>query len=431
MLRLRGLLLQIKLFPTSIISLAAILTVGCGGGSAGTSNLATIQIAPTGENLTYAKVASSAPGSVYYVILDRPGGRIIRPVQYSGSSNDASGKVFWFTIQGQPVGEGDSGSLVMDSKGNTVGALAFGFGGNYTNFGVTSIEDELSILNSGPSTTRNTAKKFTAQKDGLAHIMRGVSPYLWGIMSKDTRNPISKIFTLESSPAPKSASKSAPKAADLSGTMFSKTVFMLSSYGDAVSAYTYGTVTVPAQGKYLCFGHPLNWEGGGQDIPCVLGTVTNFIIDPAGGNFKLGFPDVTKSVGTLVADRRFGVVVDPSVTATPIPVDGTVTLNANSPVTFHGKVARDPSLETSMVLTNVVQGTANIIDAVDIAGSSTGSATLTFDDGSTQNVDLADSSSSYLLSDLYNSVGSVLFSSSGGIPPRITSITFNIQITTN
>jgi hypothetical protein len=205
----------------------------------------------------------------------------------------------------------------------------------------------------------------------------------------------------------------------------------MASYGDMVTSFTTGAVTTPYLNKLLCYGRPLNWEGGSQNIPCCYGKVIDFVDDSYYGYAKIGVPDLTKPAGTLIDDRRFGVIVDPTVQATPITIDGTVTLNTNAPVSFHGKVAQDPEFETSFVLTNVTQGVENVLDASDAAGSATGTATVTFADGSTQTVDLTDSNSSALVSDLYGTFDQVLFNSSTFSPIPVLSITFNMTITTS
>ena len=399
------------------LATVGVLSAGCGGSSGGATDIWSVGLKPSGKATTFAQVATNPVGSTFYVLLDRPGGKIVWPVTLAGVNNDPTGRMILFNIANQPVGEGDSGSLVMDRQGNTIGALAYGFGSSDL-FGVTSIEDEQGILTSGAIAKPQKAQSVAQTNDGIAHIIRGVSPHLWSIISKDSRNPLSKTFTLASGPVTNNTH------ADATFGSYSSTIFMLSSFGDAVSAYSYGTITAPYQGKYLCFGHPLNWEGGNQEIPCVYGSVTKFL-----AGYKLGFPDYTKPAGTVIADRHYGVLVDPTVTATVIPVDGTVTINGNPSVSFHGKVAKDSIYESSLALTNVAQGVSNIVDASDIAGSATGTAVINFTDGSFQTVDLADSGSTALINDLYNNVANVVYGSSG-TSPRLASITFDFTITT-
>jgi len=363
-------------------------------------------------------------GTTFYIILDRPSGKVKWPVTLSGTSDDASARQILFTIANQPVGSGDSGSLIIDRDGNSVGA--FDVGTTSTLFTATAIEDEQAILLSGP-VAKKPATTSGVPTDGLRRTIRGVSPYLWGIISKDSRSPLSKLFTLDTTSPKKAAVGKAPLPA---GSMYSSTIFMVSSYGDAVSAYTYGSVTTPYLGKLICYGHSLNWEGGSQDIPCYFGTVTNFVVDPIYGGEKVGNPDMSRSAGTLVDDRRFGVVVDPTVTATPIPITGTVTVNTNQAVTFHGFVAQDPLMETTLALTNITQGTSNIVDANEVGGSATGSATINFADGTSQTVDLTDSGSSTLIADLYDNIGQYLYDQSTFAPLLLSSITFSFVITT-
>jgi len=401
------------------VALAAVGTalVGCGGTSGNPTDVWSAGLKPSGKAVTFAQVSASPTGSTFYVLLDRPGGKIIWPVTLAGVSNDPTQRMVLFNIANQPVGEGDSGSLVMDRNGNTIGALAYGFGSDNL-FGVTSIEDEQGILTSGAIAKSQKVQSIAQTNDGVAHVIRGVSSHLWSIISKDSRNPLSKTFTLDNSPIPKNAKKS-----NSTFGSYSSTVFILSTFGDAVSAYSYGTITTPYQTKYLCFGHPLNWEGGNLEMPCVYGTVTNFV-----AGYKLAFPNFNEVAGSLVADRHYGIVVDPAATATVIPVDGTVTINSNAAVSFHGKVAKDSVYEASLALTNVAQGVSNIVDSSEIGGTATGTAVITFTDGSSQTVDLTDAGSTTLINDLYNAVSNALYSNPTGL--RLASITFDYTIST-
>lgn len=407
-------------------SVFLLMLAGCGGSSPNATNISTTLVSPTGKTTTFTTVASMKAGTGFFVILDRQSGKVTAPIKLVGTSNDSNGRIIYFSIANQPVGEGDAGSLVIDSKGNSVGALSAGIDTTGAVFSATAIEDEQSIFLSGPTVKRSSAAS-SATGDGLRRIVRGVSPYLWAIATKDKRNTIPSVFTLDSSSAPKTGKK-APFA---TGSLYSSTIFMMSSYGDAVTGFTTGSITTPYLNKLLCYGRPLNWEGGSQNIPCFYGTVIDMVDEPTSGYSKVGVPDLTKRAGALVDDRRFGVIVDPSVTATPIPVSGTVTLNTNAPVTFNGKVAQDPIYETNFALLNVTQGVENILDASDVAGSATGTATVNFADGTSQTVDLTDANSSTLVGDLYVEFETVLYNSTTFAPIPLSSITFNMTITTS
>jgi hypothetical protein len=421
--------LRHRFLALGTVSILALLAVGCGGGgsSSTSSTASSLAVTPTGKVLPFTAVQAMKPGTKFFLILDRPGGKVSTAIKLSGTSDDANGRQIIFTISNQPVGTGDSGSLIVDQHGSSVGALSSGFGATDNIFTATAIEDEESILLSGPTVKKMKPATASVPNDGLRRIVRGVSPYIWGIVSKDSRNPISKAFSVDNTP-PVKPRKDQPLA---TATAYSRTIFMVSSYGDAVSAYTTGSITTPYLSKLLCYGHYLSWEGGGQNIPCYYGTVTNFVVDPTEGSFKLGFPDMTQSAGTLVDDRRFGVVVDPTVTATPIPITGTVTLNTNAPVTFHGYVAQDADYADGFVLTNISQGVSNIIDASDIAGSATGSATINFTDGTSQTLDLTDAGSSAVVSDLYFLIEENIINEDTDAPIPIASLTFNYVITTS
>ena len=420
--------MRYKKLSFGALSVVLLSAVGCGGGGSSSPAAASLAVNPTGKITAFTTVETIKAGTVFNIVLDRPSGRVLAPVKLTGTSNDANGRKIYFTIANHPVGSGDAGALIVDSKGNSVGALDAGFGAADGIFEATAIEDEQSILLSGPVAKTGPKGAAAATSDGLSRLVRGVSPYLWSIMSKDPRNSISKIFTLDTSTPPKIGP--APEIAK--GSLYGTTIFMVSSYGDAVSAYTTGSITAPYLGKLLCYGHSLNWEGGSQQIPCYFGTVNDFIVDPSVGDSKLAFPNLSRPAGTLIDDRRFGVVVDPTVTATPIPIIGTVTLNTNAAVTFKGYVAQDNLNATTFALLNIAQGVSNVVDASDIAGSSTGSATIDFADGTSQTLDLTDSSvSPLLLSDLYFNFANVLYDPSTGDPIPLMDITFSYTITSS
>jgi len=415
-----------RYFALGIGSIFALMLAGCGGGSSSSAGVTSSLVNPTGKVTTFASVAAMKPGAGFFLILDRPSGKVTVPIKLVGTSNDSSGRVIYFSIEKQPIGEGDSGSLIVDKKGNSVGALATGVDATGNTFSSTAIEDEESIFLSGPVASKPMVAA-SGSGTALRRVVQGVSPYLWGIMSKDKRNNIPNVFTLDTSRAPKTSTRTSMAT----GTPYSTTIFMLSSYGDSVTAFTTGAITTPYLGKMVCYGRPLSWEGGSQDIPCCYGKVIDMVNDAAYGYIKIGVPDPTKSAGTLVDDRRFGVIVDPTVQATPITIDGTVTLNTNAPVTFHGKVSKDLQYESNFALTNVTQGVENVLDASDAAGSATGSATVNFADGTSQTVDLTDSNSAALISDLYYAFQQVLYNTTTFAPIPLSSITFNITITTS
>jgi hypothetical protein len=417
--------LRHSLFVAGTLSSLAFLLAGCGGGGSSNSASTLAAVTPTGKVTPFTTIQATKAGTVFYIILDRAGGKIIAPVKLVGTSDESNARQINFTISNQMVGAGDAGSLIMDNKGNLVGALSSVLGSTGSIFESTAIEDEQSILLSGPTDEKPKLRSAISNSDGTMRLVRGVSPYIWSIASKDSRNPVSKLFTLSTAIPPKIVAK--PQS--LKGTSYSSTIFMVSTYGDAMTAYTTGSVTATDVGKLLCLGHPLNWEGGSQNIPCYFGAVTGFIIDPIYGASKLAFPDFSTSAGTLIDDRRFGVVVDPTVTATPIPITGTITFNTNAPVTFKGQVAQDSELETAFALMNISQGTSNVIDASEVSGSATGSATVNYADGTSQTVDLTDPSSSYLIADLYNTMTIALYDPTSGAPIPLQSITFNFQIT--
>lgn len=406
------------------LSVLAWLACGCGGSGSSTGTGVTAQGSPTGKILPFASVQAMKNGTTFYVILDRPAGKIQAPVKLNGTSNTASGRQIYFTTASQLVGAGDSGALVIDSKGNSVGALDVVSAGSQF-FTATAIEDEETVLLTAGAVKRTSLAAPAVINNGLLRVVDGVSPSVWALISKDAKNPIPKVFNLGSATLPKAnhAARSL-EASSLYGT----TAYFVSSYGDAVLSYRTGAITTPYQGMLLALGGPLSWEGTNQDIPVYTGTTLGFVGNADTGCTLVGNPNLSQEIGALVTDGMYGVAIDPTVTATPIPITGSVTVNANNPVNFTGYVAQDAEYEYSFADLNLLQGSENILGADDVIGSSTGTCTINYTDGTSQSVNLTASDVDGVCYNMYYTVEEALYSYPTNIPPRLQSIQFSFQI---
>src|SRR5579862_9021103 len=149
-----------------------LVVAGCGGGGGGSdpssgANIPGLALGPlTGKPLSFATVTADAGNSAaskFYLDADRGTQKLRFPTTLQGIDTTEGGNDALFSTQ-LIVGEGDSGTPVLDQFGNTAGALAFGYTGNDNIYGMTSINDMM--FSAAHAATAPAAQVKSARANG-------------------------------------------------------------------------------------------------------------------------------------------------------------------------------------------------------------------------------------------------------------------------
>ena len=108
--------------------------------------------------------------------------------------------------------------------------------------------------------------------------------------------------------------------------------------GDLYSGYAVGTFTVKQDGRWLIFGHSLDWLGE-RRMPVGMAWVDAIVTEFGSASFKLAHP-YGASMGILTQDRERGCSVEWGVEPELTPLVTTVTLPGQVPKVFRHQLAK-------------------------------------------------------------------------------------------
>lgn len=389
----------------SVAILLALFLAGCSGGGGGGSQPsitpAPASITPKDTIVSFTSVTGTwVPLETQAWVLLTRGKNVVHivPVTYTGTTNDSDGRRIYFDTNGFPVGEGDSGSLVVALDGRQVGALAGGWSGNETKFFATAIEDERGILDKTLNANLSSGTD-TTQSNSLRYTLRGVSKELFAYAKQAHPKLLSKFALVDSTPLQGQGALKPHGGGPAIVPLYSKTISAIIASGDSVDANIEGVITAPYRDKYLAFGHPFEQAGEGQGYPVYATNVIDFV-STANGSFKLGFPDRNQPIGALTGDHRFGVIIDPAAAPSTFSVDGTISVNGKSPVRWYDTLTMCKYTGDILPIA-LCQGVSNAVDAYDPAGSLTGTLTVKYK-GTTQSYSINIQNRPRVISELYN-----------------------------
>jgi hypothetical protein len=322
----------------SAVLLVVVVMGGCGGGSAVVSGGRVVTENPT-EIMPFDEVASLPANAPAVVYLNRRGTTVEEyPCTIKGVLSDWGDRLIACRMASEIVGQGDSGSPVV-LGGEVVGALAMGEAGENLSFLARPIEDVINGV-----TSADGAEYVSENSLAPVRFVSGATGELATIAEDNG------FLVLPGG---------GEVGMSLGDVIAGQSLSVNTLSGDLITAGAIGTATFCRGDKVYAFGHGYNEEGASA-IPVTLARMVDFYNAGTtlfgGGAHKLATP-TSAEVGTLVDDRRYGVVIDRSASANVYPIVTTVTVGGEKRTFQHRMAHGQFGYWDKMMITYGVVGT--------------------------------------------------------------------------
>lgn len=413
----------LKKFFVPAAIFAAMLVGGCGGGGGGptippapkistVTTPTTAAIWPIGgtavtSDLDYTKALSweetkkISVGTILYVRVNRTDSEVQQfPIRFNGCEEVSGEKLVACTALGElVVGAGDSGSPVVTADGRLIAGLCYGVPGDTKTFWARAASD----IRMAANEQGNTRSQRSAGR-GLVQPVR----FIFGLndtMIARMNRKIPDGFVSMTSRSRMNKSASRQNLAMVPG----QSVAINEVSGDLLTAGAIGTYCFSTDGKDFLFAHGYN-NYGTIASPVTMVDMKMMVDSTSYGSFKEAIPN-GKIVGTAVADRYNGVVVDRHVAPKIFPVDVSVVVNGGNLKKFHHDVTKHAGswVEKYFTYGAVFVPLDYVLDKI-VGGQANGNLKIILGDGSIKNesIVLPDPNQKYPSSDIVMDVSNTV-----------------------
>lgn len=275
------------------------------------------------QSLSFQETKSIKVGTILKLRLNRSGFEVKEyNVKFDGIyDKDGEHLIFCTTNDDLVIGQGDSGSPLLNSDGKVIGALCYGFEFTNNQFAARAIEDLIEISTTQNSTNLISGKSNLYKELGLVNYTLGVNENTLKRYGKNSSLFANTQFVDKESSLLKSSSNTVIPGNSIAVNLVS---------GDDYSFGAIGTLSYRTDNnKLLAFGHPF-----GVDVLSAPATTASMVtmINSDYIAFKLALPS-DQSIGCMVKDKDAGILIDPN--ATPIVFNHQVT------ITLTGELAEE------------------------------------------------------------------------------------------
>lgn len=296
----------------------SIFLAGCGGSIA----------ADTGseENITALASLETLKNGMNVILLENNNGLTVtkHPVRVSSVYKDGDNNLALLKISdNSAVGPGFSGSPVVVNK-TIWGPLFAGYYGDNKTFYARWIGDMTGIGRGRGGDAGGMPLSFQVAGVSVSQLefLKRANPEYFGQFVRNDK--IGRVSAVSRGGVPD----------PIPGRSISVNLLT----GDLYSGYAVGTFTVKQDGRWLIFGHSLDWLGE-RRMPVGLAWVDTIITEFGSASFKLAHP-YGSSMGVLTQDRECGCSVEWGVEPELTPLVTTVTLPGQVPKVFRHQLAK-------------------------------------------------------------------------------------------
>jgi hypothetical protein len=294
------------------------------------------------EYATFEEVGRLERGTPMFLCINREGTAVRRVEVAFESTYDFEYQrlIFCRTQDDTPIGAGDSGSPVFLEDGRIAGMLCYGYSGNNHQFAARTIEDVLTVGESGDegALARN-AEPFLRPILPVGFSARIDPSYLARMKKSDRFGFFARLAAAQSVFSGAAPAKSASAQADSVVPGTSIAVFEMS--GDLLNLGAIGSVGAMAPDKWYAFGHSYSFFPTPLAAPTVLATTATFI-ESSDLGFKYAQP-TSDTVGAFTAQNSFGILVQPGVRPITFPIMTTIQYEEDSPIVLRHRISSTES----------------------------------------------------------------------------------------
>jgi len=299
------------------LAVLAILLVGCGGSIVGDQG--------SEENITALATLEALQNGMNVILLENNSGLTVtkHPVRVSSVYQDGNNHLAVLKVTDNSViGPGFSGSPVIVNR-TIWGPLFAGYYGDNKTFFARWIGDMVGI-GRGRGGDNNMPLSFQVAGISASQLefLKLQNPSYFGQFVRNDKIGRAPVVSRGGVPDP------------IPGRSISVNLLT----GDLYSGYAVGTFTVKQDGRWLIFGHSLDWLGD-RRMPVGLAYVDAIVTEFGSASFKLAHP-YGASMGVLTQDRERGCSVEWDVEPELTPLVSTVTLPGQEPKVFRHQLGK-------------------------------------------------------------------------------------------
>ncbi|MDG2280005.1 MAG: hypothetical protein P8L42_05190 [Flavicella sp.] len=211
--------------------------------------------------------------------------------------------VFCKTINGLVVGQGDSGSPVLDKNGKVIAILCYGFSFANHQFAARAIEDV-----QGVGSVQTSSEKSNFNKLNLSYSVSGLSnEEFMSYISKDSigRFDAYKKAKIEEQNSISGKNVLSVKSTSQEEVIPGNSISLIELQGTYVNFYATGTASFVDESNIYGFGHSTSMSTG---VPVYLSKMVTMIESEEIG-YKLSLPtDVY--LGKFIGNKQEGILID-------------------------------------------------------------------------------------------------------------------------
>ena len=299
--------------------------------------------------MSFAEISQLPQGETLYLHVNRQGFDIeIRPVVFDGLYVLAGERLLLcHTVDGFPIGAGDSGSPVATTDGRIVGVLCYGYDFNNTQFEARVIEDVLSV---GHGTA--SLKSSNSKRTFPFHFAAGIrQELLQRLAQTEAGEYLPELHAMEFYSAAAGLNKDFSTEATLK---CGSTITIFEIYGDLLLYGATGTASYVTPDSIFAFGHSYGDRSTPVAAPVFLSEMLSFI-NSGSSSFKNSVP-TQQLIGSFVKQDDFGIFIDGKKPVQTFPLLVTLKMPNGDSLFYLHTIANSQSPSLERYLTGMAIG---------------------------------------------------------------------------